>query len=53
MWELVEEVSKRIAKATRAYGALLELVFVDRNLSLRAKRTAYRAVVLGDIIVWL
>ena len=44
---VVKEVGERIAKASRAFGALRMPVFRDSNLSLTTKRMVYRAVVLG------
>ncbi len=48
--ELAWEVGERIAKASKAFGALREPVFRDSNLSLRTKREVYKAVVLGVLL---
>ena len=47
---IVKEVGERIAKASRAFGALREPVFRDSNLSYRTKRLVYRAVILGVLV---
>ena len=47
---VVKEVGERIAKASRAFGALRMPVFRDSNLSLATKRMVYRAVVLGVLL---
>ena len=47
---IVKEVGERIAKASRAFGALKEPVFRNSNLSYRTKRLVYRAVVLGVLL---
>ena len=47
---IAQEVGERIAKASRAFGALREPVFRDSNLSLRTKRAVYKAVVLGVLL---
>ena len=47
---IAQEVGERIAKASRAFGALQEPVFRDSNLSLRTKSTVYKAVVLGVLL---
>ena len=41
---------ERIAKAFRAFGALKEPVFRDKNLSLATKRLVYKAVVLATLL---
>ena len=40
------DVEARIAKASRAFGALRRPVFIDRNLTLETKRQIYSACVL-------
>jgi hypothetical protein len=47
---IMKEVSERIAKASRAFGALKEPVFKDKNLSLTTKRLVYKAVVLATLL---
>ena len=47
---VVKEVGERIAKASRAFGALRMPVFRDSNLSLTTKRMVYKAVVLGVLL---
>ena len=44
------DVESRIAKASRAFGALRRPVFGDKDLSLRTKRMVYCAVVLGVLL---
>ncbi len=39
------DVEKRIAKASRAFGALRKAVFQDKNLTLVTKRKVYQACV--------
>ncbi len=41
---------ERIAKAFRAFGALKEPVFRDKNLSLATKKLVYKAVVLATLL---
>ena len=43
------DVECRVAKASKAFGALRKAVFLDRNLSHRTKRKVYQACVLS---VW-
>ena len=43
-------VECRLAKASKAFGALRKAVFLDRNLSLRTKRKVYQACVLSDLL---
>ena len=40
-------MGQRVAKVSKAFGALWDLIFRDSNLSLRTKRKVYKAVVLG------
>ncbi len=47
---IVQEVGERIARASKAFGALKEPVFRDSNLSLKTKRQVYKAVVLGTLL---
>ena len=47
---IAQEVGERIAKGSRAFGALCEPIFRDCDLSLRTKRSVYRAVVLGVLL---
>ena len=47
---IMKEVKERIAKASRAFGALKEPVFRDNNLSLATKRLVYKAVVLATLL---
>ena len=47
---IMKEVKERIAKASRAFGALKEPVFRDKNLSLATKRLVYKAVVLATLL---
>ena len=48
--EVLKDVEDRIARASRAFGALCRPVFQDRSLSLRTKRMVYRAVVMGVLL---
>ena len=45
--EIMEDVEKSIARASKAFGALCRPVFRNSTLSLATKRMVYRAVVLG------
>ncbi len=47
---IMKEVKERIAKASRAFGALKEPVFRDKNLYLATKRLVYKAVVLATLL---
>ncbi len=47
---VVKELGERIAKASRAFGALSMPVFRDSNLSLKTKRRVYKAVVIGALL---
>ncbi len=47
---IVKEVGERIAKASRAFGALRKAVFRDNNLSHKTKRLVYKAAVLGVLL---
>ena len=44
------DVEARIAKASRAFGALRRPVFMDRNLTLETKRQIYSACVLSVLM---
>ncbi len=44
------DVEKRVAQASKAFGALREAVFLDRNLSLATKRVLYNAGVLSVVL---
>ena len=44
------EVESRIAKASRAFGALRKPVFLDKDLTLLAKRKVYNACVLSVLL---
>ena len=44
------EVEKRIAQASRAFGALRKAVFLDKNLSLKSKKAIYQACVLTVLL---
>ena len=48
--EILKEVEDRIARASRAFGALCRPVFHDNKLSLETKRMVYRAVVMGVLL---
>ena len=48
--EILKEVEDRIARASRAFGALCRPVFQDNKLSLETKRMVYRAVVMGVLL---
>jgi len=39
-------MGQRVAKVSKAFGALWDLILRDSNLSLRTKRKVYKAVVL-------
>ena len=41
------DVVKRVAQASKAFGALRKPVFLDRSLSLATKRKLYNACVLS------
>ena len=41
-----EEVDRRIASASKAFGALRRVVFKDSKLSVKAKKSVYSACVL-------
>ena len=45
-----EEVDRRIAGASRAFGALRRAVFKDSNLSFQTKRAVYQACVLAVLL---
>ncbi len=47
---IVKEVGERIAKASRAFGALRKAVFRDNNLSHKTKRLVPKAAVLGVLL---
>ena len=47
---IAQEVGERIAKASKAFGALWEPILRNSNLSLRTKRKVYKAVVLGVLL---
>ena len=44
------DVDKRVAQASKAFGALRKAVFLDRNLSLSTKRRPYNACVLSVLL---
>ncbi len=44
------DVESRLAKASKAFGALRKAVFLDRNLSLQTKRKVYQACVLSVLL---
>ena len=44
------DVEKRIAQASRAFGALRKAVFMDRDLKLETKRKIYQACVLSVLM---
>ena len=48
--EITSEVTRRIARAARAFGCLRVPVFKNKDLSLATKRAAYRAVVLAVLL---
>ena len=48
--EILKEVEDRIARASRAFGALCRPVFQDNQLSLETKRMVYRAEVMGVLL---
>ena len=48
--EIMKDVEERIARASKAFGALCRPVFRDSSLSLVTKRMVYRAVVLGVLL---
>ena len=41
-----DEIDRRIANTSKAFGALRQAVFKDANLSITTKRLAYQACVL-------
>ena len=48
--EIVKDVEDKIARASRAFGALCKPVFRDGDLSNKTKRMVYRAAVLGVLL---
>ena len=48
--EITSEVTRRIARAARAFGCLRLPVFKNKDLSLATKRAVYRAVVLAVLL---
>ena len=50
--EILKEVEDRIARASRAFGALCRPVFQDNQLSLETKRMVCRAEVMGVLLYW-
>ena len=44
------DVDRRVAQASKAFGALRKSVFMDKNLSLATKRTVYNACVLSVLL---
>ena len=44
------EIDKRIASASKAFGALRQAVFKDALLSIRTKRKVYQACVLSVLL---
>ena len=47
---IMSDVESRVAKASRAFGALRRTVFKGKDLTLKTKRLVYRAVVLGILL---
>lgn len=47
---ITKDVEDRIARASKAFGALCRPVFGDKDLSLRTKRLVYRAEALGLLL---
>ena len=47
---ITSEVTRRIARAARAFGCLRVPVFKNKDLSLATKRSVYRAVVLAVLL---
>ena len=48
--EITSEVTRRIARAARAFGCLRVPVFKNKDLSLATKKAVYRAVVLAVLL---
>ena len=48
--EITSEVTRRIARAARAFGCLRVPVFKNKDLSLATKRAVYRAVILAKLL---
>jgi hypothetical protein len=44
------EVGRRIAMASRAFGALRRVVFLDKNLNLKTKKVIYQACVISILL---
>ena len=44
------DVDKRVAQASKVFGALRKAVFLDRNLSLSTKRRPYNACILSVLL---
>ena len=55
--EITSEVTRRIARAARAFGCLRVTVFKNKDLSMATKRAVYRAVVLTILLygaeIWM
>ena len=47
---IMSDVERRVAKASRAFGALRRTVFKEKDLTLKTKRLVYRPVVLGILL---
>ena len=45
-----DDIDARLAKASRAFGALRKAVFLDKNLKLETKRKVYEACVLSVLL---
>ena len=44
------DVDRRVAQASKAFGALRKAVFLNKNLSLETKRKLYNACVLSVLL---
>ena len=47
---IADEIDRRIANASKAFGALRQAVFKDANLSITTKRLVYQACVLSVLL---
>ena len=45
------DVDRRVAQVSRAYGALMKVVSLDKNLKLTTKRKIYNTCVLSVLLM--
>ena len=48
--EVMKDVEDRVARESRAFGALCRPVFQDKKLSFKTKRMVYCAMVMGLLL---